>query len=408
MNMSRKKLLLSLGLLIAIFAAAMAFSMNSEGEEAVDVETAELEPLRIVQTVSANGRIQPKTQVKMSADVSAKIVKMDLKEGDWVEKGQFLLQLDSERYKALQEQAAANVRSAESDSRLARENMLKAEKDYQRSKELFDQNLESQAMLDQFYAGAKVEKARHESSRDQVERARAALKQARDDLSKTTIYSPMAGTISKLNKEEGEMALGSQFQEDVILTVSNMAGMEALVKVDENDIVNVSIGDSAQIEVDALPDVQLLGVVTEIANSASIAENGGNEQKTEFEVKIAISKSHDKLRPGMTATSEVITDTRSEAIGVPIQSVAVRTPEQLVEGEVDSSAYAPDKDGFVEVVFLMEEDRVVARQVKTGIQSDSHIEIVTGLSEQDVIVTGNYRAISRDLKDGTLVAVKGD
>ncbi|MEL6821440.1 MAG: efflux RND transporter periplasmic adaptor subunit [Calditrichota bacterium] len=406
--MSRKKLLLALGILVGAFAVAMAFSMNSNGEEAVDVETAELKPVKIVQTVAANGRIQPKTQVKISADVSAKIVRMDLKEGAWVEKGDFLLQLDSERYQALVEQAAANVRSAESDARLARENMVKAEKDYQRSKELFDKNLESQANLDQFYAAAKVEKARHASARDQVERARGALKQAKDDLSKTSIFAPMTGTISQLNKEEGEMALGSQFQEDVILIVSNLAGMEALVNVDENDIVNVAIGDSAEIEVDALPDVKLKGVVTEIANSATVAEHGGNEQKTEFEVKVAISKTHEKLRPGMTASSEIVTDTRSEAIGVPIQSVAVRTPEQLIEGDADSTAYQPDEDGFVEVVFLLSDDRVVARQVKTGIQSDSHIEIVNGLAQSDVIVTGNYRAISRDLKDGTLVAVKGD
>jgi len=406
--MSRKKLLLALGILVGAFAVAMAFSMNSNGEKAVDVETAELKPVSIVQTVAANGRIQPKTQVKISADVSAKIVRMELKEGAWVEKGDFLLQLDSERYQALVEQAAANVRSAESDARLARENMVKADKDYQRSKELFDKNLESQANLDQFYAAAKVEKARHASAKDQVERARAALKQAKDDLSKTSIYAPMTGTISQLNKEEGEMALGSQFQEDVILIISNLAGMEALVNVDENDIVNVAIGDSAEIEVDALPNVKLKGVVTEIANSATIAENGGNEQKTEFEVKIAISKTHDKLRPGMTASSEIVTDTRSEAIGVPIQSVAVRTPEQLFEGDADSSSYKPDEDGFVEVVFLVNEDRVEARQVKTGIQSESHIEIVNGLAQSDVIVTGNYRAISRDLKDGTLVAVKGD
>jgi HlyD family secretion protein len=278
---------------------------------------------------------------------------------------------------------------------------------------LFSKNLESQAVLDQAFAAYEVEKARYQSSLEQVDQARATLKEARDNLSKTTIVAPMTGTISQLNKEEGEIALGSQFQEDVIMVVSNLSGMEALVDVDENDIVSVQVGDSATIEVDALPDVKFKGVVSEIANSAKITAEGSAEQKTEFEVKIAIVEPGEQLRPGMTASSDVVTEIRPDAVVVPIQSVAVRTPEQLnghgkPEAESDSTdllEYSPDNDGFVQVVFVVEDDEVMAYQVDTGIQSDTHIEILEGISEGDLIVTGNYRAISQILKNNAKVLV---
>ena len=178
-------------------------------------------------------------------------------------------------------------------------------------------------------AAAEVEKARHQSALDQVEQARAILRQARDDLGKTSIYAPMSGTVSKLNKEQGEICLGSQFQEDVILELSNLGGMEALVDVDENDIVRVSLGDRAIIEVDALPDMVFHGEVTEIASSATITGQGTTDQKTEFEVKIAITDAGTVLRPGMTASAEVVTEVREGCLSVPIQSVTVRTLEQL-------------------------------------------------------------------------------
>jgi len=233
----------------------------------------------------------------------------------------------------------------------------------------------------------------------------------------------MSGTISKLNKEVGEIALGSQFQSDVILELANLNGMEALVDVDENDIVNVSLGDTATIEVDALPGTTFEGEVTEIANSAKVAGQGTSDQKTEFEVKIALKDPGAQLRPGMTASSDIVTDVRPDALGVPIQSVAVRTPEQIgaekpgkgadaaggaaEEGADTDARFTPDKDGFLKIVFVVDGDTVKARQVKTGIQSDSHIEVVDGLAVGETIVTGSYRAISKDLKDGSKVTVGG-
>ena len=414
--MSKKKAaLLALVLLVAGGGTA-AYVLQQRQPEATPVQTAKVERLEIVQTVTATGKIQPETRVKISADVSAKITQLAVKEGDWVEKGELLLELDRERYVAAVERAEASLRSSQSNVRLCDENRQKAEKDHRRIRELFEQNLESQSSLDAVYAAYQVATATHQSALDQVEQLRATLKQSRDDLAKTRIYAPMAGTVSELNKEVGEIALGSQFQEDVILVVSNLEGMEALVDVDENDIVSIRLGQSAKIEIDALPDVVFHGEVTEIANSAKTQSQGTSEQKTEFEVKIAITDASDQLRPGMTATSDVITEVRDSALAVPIQSVAVRTPEELErEGEkgeageagaVAAPAYVPDDDGYVEVVFVVENGTTQARQVTTGIQSESHIEIVDGLAEGDEIVTGSYRAISKDLRNGSPVIVE--
>jgi HlyD family secretion protein len=379
--MSKKRIfLIAIGLVFIVVIITAVLNRGNKSS-AIEVQTSQVQKQKIVQTVSATGRIQPKTQVKISADVAAKITELAVEEGDWVEKGQLLVRLDREKYEAAVERVQANVRSAEADAKLAKENMLKAEKDFDRTRSLFERNLESQAAMDQTSAAYKVEKARYQSSLELVEQARALLKQAQDDLSKTTIYAPMSGTISALNKEEGEIALGSQFQEDVIMIISDLGGMEALVDVDENDIVSVSLGDSASIEVDALPDKVFHGVVTEIASSAKVSGVGSVDQKTDFEV-------------------------------------AVRTPEQLkkveqpAKGDIaiadDSAAqiYKPDKDGFVQVVFVVKKGQVTAQQVKTGIQSETHIEVIDGLNEGNEIVIGNYRAISQDLKNGSKIVIQ--
>ena len=406
-----KKKVLFIGIpVVVIIIVVVVLSMNGNSEEAVSVTTAKVEKQRIVETVTATGRIQPKTQVKISADVAAKITKLEVKEGEWVEKGQFLVQLDRERFLAAVESAEANTRAIKANAHLAKENMFRTEKDYNRTKELFDQKLVSQAGMDQSYAAYQVEKARYQSALEQVAQAEALLKQSNDDLSKTTIYAPMAGTISQLNKEVGEIALGSQFQEDVIMVVSNLSGMEALVDVDENDVVSIHIGDSASIEVDALPDMVFHGTVSEMANSAKISASGTTDQKTEFEVKIAIDDPGSSLRPGMTASSDIVTEIRDSALAVPIQCVAVRTPDQLKgnPAESDSSAenaYTADKDGFVQIVFVVNDNKVKAVQVESGIQSETHIEVLNGLSLDDEIVTGNYRAISQFLNNDTEVKV---
>jgi len=410
--MKKKTMWIAVGGLV-VAAGAGAVIIGGGDEELLEVQTATVSLETIVQTVNATGRIQPKTQIRISADVSAKITALHVEEGDWVEAGTLLVELDRERYQAAVESAEANVRSAQANAKLVQQNMLMAEKDYDRARDVVARKLESQAVLDSNNAAYQVEIARYESALDQVEQARASLKQAADSLSKTMIYAPMAGTISDLNKEAGEIAIGSQFQEDVILVVADLTEMEAQVNVDENDIVNVQLGQIAEIEVDALFGETLTGTVYEISNSANTGAEGTVNQKTEFEVKIAITGEISRLRPGMTASADVSTMTKEGVVGIPIESVAVRTIDQLtLEGEDFADAeqrFTADADGFVEIVFCVEDDgHVVARQVKTGIQSNDLIEVVSGIEADEVVVTGSYRAISTDLANGAAVAINND
>lgn len=410
--MKRKTVFIAIGALV-IAGGAAAIAMRGGGDKLLEVQTAKVGLETIVQKVDATGRIQPKTQVRISADVSAKIVALHVEEGDFVQQGDLLVELDRERFEASVESAEAIVRSAQSNARLVEQNMLKAEKDYDRSRDLVARKLESQSALDGTNAAYQVEVARYASALDQVEQARATLKQARDDLSKTIIYAPMTGTISDLEKEQGEIAIGSAFQEDLILIVADLTEMEAQVNVDENDIVGVQLGQTATIKVDALFGQTLTGKVYEISNTANTNDAGSQNQKTEFEVKIAIEGEISKLRPGMTASADISTETKTGVIGVPIQSVAVRTIDQLtLEGEKVSDAeerFTADADGFVEIVFCVEADgSVAARQVKTGIQSDNMIEIQSGIEAGEEVVTGSYRAISTDLQNGAQVNVNND
>ena len=404
----KRYLLIGAGLVL-VLAVVIGAAMRGKGDKTMTVQAGKVERKKIVQKVSATGKIQPKTQVEISADVSAKITKLDVVEGQIVRKGEFLVELDRERYLAAVESAEANVRSAEANATLVKENMTRTEKEFQRSKGLLAGGLESQSAFDAKQAEAQVEAARYRSALDGVAQARATLKQARDDLSKTRIYAPMSGTVSALNKEQGEIALGSQFQKDVILIVADLSEMEAQVNVDENDIVTIEKGQAAEIEVDAMLGKPLKGVVYEIANSANTQAQGSTEQKTEFEIKIAIVDPPPSLRPGMTASADIITKTNESALSVPLQSVAVRTVDQLaMKGEKRMDAekrYKADKDGFVEIVFVVENGKAVAKQVETGIQSDELIEVVNGLKEGEQVVTGSYRAISKDLENGGVVTV---
>jgi HlyD family secretion protein len=405
-----KKKVLLIGAAIVVAAGIVVVGVvRGRGARPLEVQTAKVARQRIVQKVSATGKIRPKTQVEISADVGAKIIKLPVVEGQWVEKGAVLVGLDRERYVAAVESAEANVRSTEANAMLVRQNMNRTEKEYGRSRELLAGGLESQAAFEARQAEYQVEAARYKSVTDQVDQAKAALKQARADLSKTTIYAPMAGTISTLNKEQGEIALGSQFQKDVILVVADLNEMEAEVNVDENDITSIAIGQKADIEVDAMLDHRLTGVVSEISSSANSAGAGTTDQKTEFKIKIGIIDPPKTLRPGMTASADIITRTNESALSVPLQSVAVRTVDQLtMKGEKRADAeklYQPDRDGFVEIVFAVTRGRAIARQVKTGIQSDELIEVLSGLKEGDEVVTGSYRAISKDLENGAVVTV---
>jgi HlyD family secretion protein len=398
--------------IVVVGGVAAGIAVGNRRQKGLEVQTAKVSRQEIVQKVNATGRIQPKTQIKISADVSAKIRRLGVVEGQWVEKGALLFELDRERYLAAVESAEANVRSAQANATLVRQNLDRAQKEFGRSKELLSRGLESESEFDTKQTAYQVEEARYRSAVEQVEQARAALKQARDDLSKTIIYAPMSGTVSELNKEVGEIALGSQFQADVILVIADLSEMEAQVNVDENDIVSIRAGQAAEIQADALPEQPLQGKVAEISSSANTAALGTTEQKTEFEIKIGITRPPRTLRPGMTASADIVTNTNPRALSVPLQCVALRTVDQLVrKGEKRKDAEArfkPDRDGFVEVVFVIEGGKAVARQVETGIQSDELIEILDGLKEGEEVVSGSYRAISKDLENGAVVRINNE
>jgi HlyD family secretion protein len=410
----KKKTNIIVAVIVVAVAATAGLALRGRGTKPLEVQTTEASQARVVQKVTASGKVQPKTQVKISADVSARIIRLGVTDGDRVESGQFLVELDREAYLAAVESSQASVRSVEANANLVRESMLQAEREFNRAKEIVQRKLDSQSRLDAAEAAYKVEVARYESALGDVARAKASLKQSHDSLSKTSIYAPMAGVITELRREQGEIAIGSQFQEDVIMVISDMAEMEVQLDVDENDIVSIEIGDPATIEVDALQGQDLSGTVYEISNSAKVTEAQTTNQKTEFEVNVAISEKRPELRPGMTASADIVTETKESTLSVPIQCVTVRTLEQLKSGKEDKereesvAGLKADKDGFVQVVFVIEDGKAVARQVETGIQSDTLIEIVSGLQAGATVISGSYRAISRDLVNGAAVKVNND
>ncbi len=417
--MSKKTKILigsGVGLLIVIL---IAVNLMKKKDDTVEVTTEKVKRGSVIKTVTASGKIQPVTDVKISSNVSARIIQLYVKEGDRVKKGQRLVALDRTLYEAAANQVRAEVLRVKAQVMSAEANYKKAKQDYDRIKDLHGKNLSSDSELETAATSMASSKSSFDAAVSAVQAAEAQLAQSLDNLSKTEIYSPIDGTVSTLNKENGEIALGSQFSQDVIMVIANLSSMEARVNVDENDVVHISLNDSAKIEVDAFPDRPLRGTVTEIANSANITAAGTQEEKTEFEVKIALDESMTELRPGMSTTSDVTTDVRTNVLSVPIQCVTVREPDKLkknvdiedntaIADDSSTDEFKPNKDGVVEIVFVVENGTAVARAVKTGIQSETHIEIISGLNEGDEVITGNYRAISKVLENGSKVKVNNE
>lgn len=397
----KKKLFIFIGVVVVLLIIVVG-NLSKSGGGKVKVQTDEVIRGEITASVSGPAKIQPEVQVKISAKVSGQIIELGVEEGDYVKKGQFLVQLDPEYYRAAVEQTESNLRYAMAG-------FEKAKNEYERSQKLFEDNLVSSAELD-------IAKSTFEQAKAQVDQYDAALKQTRDNLAKTTIYSPMEGTVSQLNKKVGEMAMGSQFTLDVIMVVADLTKMLAETEIDENDIVSVSFGDTAKIVVDAYPDSTFRGVVKEIANTGMTKGLGTQEEVTNFMVKAFMLEKPEGLRPGMSATVDILTETRKDVLKIPIQCVTVRSPlkseeEEGSEGEADSLSTKKEKVGRrekekpVRVVFVVEDEIAHQVQVKTGISSDTEWEIVEGLEEGKEVVSGGYRVLSRQLKDGDKVKV---
>lgn len=380
----------------------------------VTVETAGNRSLTA--TVSAEGQIEPVTQVKVSAEIPGKITKLAVKEGDVVQQGDFLVELDPETYNSTMDAAKSALKSAQASK-------LKADADYKRISELVARGMASQADLDGALAAAQLAEA-------DLERAEANERQSRENLRKTRLNAPMSGTISVLNKEVGELTLGSQFQEDVILIVADLSKMEVKAGVDENDITSVNLGDTSRVEIDAMPDTTFRGIVTEIAQSATSltgsGDFGADVTGTNYAVSVVLIDLIPGVRPGMSATVDIETDYRTDVLSVPIQSVAVRKKgegeavtltrdteelssrqmaQQVNAGVLDTTKLTT-KDELETGVFLFIAGEATWKPVKTGIAADRYIEITEGLTSGDSVITGPYRALARDMKNKDKVALE--
>jgi len=406
--MSKKKLFIVLGVVLVI-AIFVVINLTKRSGNEIQVQVDKVKKGDITQVVSASGKIQSQTEVNISANLSAEIIGMYVKEGDPVSKGQLLVELDGTKYRAAVERALSSKKSAEAT-------LKKAQNDYNRIKDLFNQNLTSSAQLEDAEANLKL-------SESQLDQAVAGLSQAEDDMVKTKLYSPINGTVTLRNKEVGEIALGSMFQADVVMVLSDLSRMEVLAEVDENDVVLVTEGDTTDIEVDAIPDTTFRGIVAERAYTATTRGRGTQEEVTNFEVKIAIIDVVPVIRPGMSATVDIRTETCYNVLQVPIQAVTVRGKDEL-DGVDKSASKGKKKDvskpaqedekkaddakkdeNLIEVVFVVEDGKAKAIPVKTGIGNDTDIEIKSGLNEGQQVVTGSYRILSKTLKSGDAVKI---
>jgi HlyD family secretion protein len=374
----------------------------------VKVAVENAEKRTIVETITANGKIQPEKEVKISPDVSGEIVELTIKEGDHVEKGQLLLRIKPDNYISQRDRSLAEISSAQARRSQAEAQFVQAELSYNRSKQLYEQQTISKSDFEQAEATYTVAKSTVDAAKFAITSAQAALKDANENLTKTSIYAPMTGTVSMLLVELGERVAGTNLMAGTeLMRVADLSRMEAQVQVNENDVPRVKLGDTAVIEVDAYLDQKFKGVVTEIANSAKTTGVSA-DQVTNFDVKILlIPSSYQKLvdagdknpfRPGMSATVDIRTQSKNNIISVPIQSVTTRTDTAKITG-------TPSEKDVRTVVFISDGKYALAKDVKTGIQDNSYIEILSGVAENEKVVSAPFSAISKKLKDSTLIEV---
>jgi HlyD family secretion protein len=438
-------------IIILLIAGALSLILiimlkSCGGNEAIEVNTEHPQKRNIVETVSANGKIQPEVEVKISSDVSGEIIELFVKEGDRVKKGDLLCRIKPDLYESALERVSATVsgtkaslQNTKAQLEQAKANFANAEASFNRNKKLFEQNAISQQDFD-------VSKAQYESAKAQVKAAEetvkgseyninsaeASLKEANENLSKTIIRAPVDGTISKLNKELGERVVGTaQMEGTEIMRLANLNEMEVSVEVNENDIVRVKKNDTTGIEVDAYSDRKFKGIVTEVANSANTTGLTA-DQVTNFTVKIRILQDSYKdliseaapapFRPGMSAAVEIQTRRVTNAISVPIQAVTTRIDSSKIvkgkkekEGDFGDVVIKNEKEEKVnakkdelkpeEVIFILKDGVAKKIRVKTGAQDNDYIEILSGVTEADEVVSGPYGAIAKKLKDGAPVTV---
>lgn len=413
---SNKKKIIVLSVLgVLLITLVVLAILGTKKEEVVIVQTEFVKKRNITQIVTATGKIDPEFKVVITPEVSGEIVYLPVKEGQRVRKGDILLKVKQDQYLAQRDRAVANLQSARANLSIQRIQLQKIESDFNRVKELYTKGLSSEAEYETIRAQYETAKAQVLSAESTVQQMEAAVKEASENLAKTIITSPMDGVVSQLNVKLGERVLGTGFtQGSNLMTVADLSKMVAVVEVDENDVVLVSYGDTAKVKVDAFPDKVFNGVVYEIGNTAKAKGLGTQEEVVNFEVKIRILDSDVLLKPGMSCNVEIMTETRNNVLAVPIQAVTIRGLEkekkEQKEAEEEFVTMENKKDQIdtkaLEGVFIVKDGKVEFVKVKTGISDDTYIEIINGLKGDEEVVTGSYRAISRELKDGSRVRVE--
>ncbi|MCZ6595329.1 MAG: efflux RND transporter periplasmic adaptor subunit [Bacteroidetes bacterium] len=415
--MSKKKLIW-ISIIVIVIVALLVFGGNKNKRDVNEVLISKIEPITIIETVAATGKIQPEIEVMLSSEVSGEIIELPVKEGQQVEKGDLLVRINPDLIQSALTQSQAGLQNVRAMLSQAEAGLKNAKLSYDRNKALFEKGVISKSTWDGSVAEYEMAQANRESAYFNVKSAAANVKQTRDNLARTSIFAPMNGTISKLSVELGERVVGTaQMAGTEIMRVANLSNMEVEVDVNENDIVKVAIGDSTIVEVDAYLKREFRGIVTEIANSAETALSV--DQVTNFKVKVRIlPASYQDLtegkpeyfspfRPGMTATVDIITDKRENIIGVPISAILVKLPSDTIsnkKGKVRGKASA-DEEKF-EAVFVNNGGEAELTVVTTGIQDDSNIEITSGLTENDIVITGPYNLVTKKLKSGDKVEEK--
>ena len=417
-TLKKKKVWIPL-LILALAATGFIISRNNAGEEII-VETEKVQRRNIVHKVNASGKIQPEEEVQITSTITGWITEITVAEGDTVQPGQHLISIDEKQYRPRYNQALSQVKSSEAT-------MRKVQSQMDRTKTLFSQNLVSKQELEQLEASYQI-------ALSQEEQARANLLSAEDELSKTRLTAPKYGIVTSLTKEEGEMALGGMFNPGVLMTVADLSHMEVLVDVNENDVVNIDIDDTTEIEIDAFPDTIFYGVVSEIAHTAQSLNMSSQQQVTNFKVKVKIISPPIKIRPGMSSTVNIITETIDNTVSIPIQSLTSR-PENYEkiarnkkkakkkrwsnEDDKKDEGSFMGKEKNLDVVFVLRDEfegetapdgkkYALVRQVSVGIDSDTHYAVKSGVEENEVIVTGSYRVLSKQLQHGDTVTVETD
>ena len=414
--LKKKKVWIPLLILILGITGYFTMVANSDEDIFVDAELVELRD--IIHKVNASGKIQPEEEVQITSTITGWITQITVIEGDTVKPGQHLISIDEKQIRPRYNNALSQVKSSEA-------NLSKVKSQMDRTKSLFSQNLISKQELEQIEASYQI-------ALSQSEQSNANLLSAEDELSKTRLTAPKYGIVTSLMKEEGEMAVGGMFNPGVLMTVADLSRMEVEVDVNENDVVNIEIGDTSEIEIDAYPDTIFYGVVSEIAHTAQSLNMGGQQQVTNFKVKVKMLSVPDKIRPGMSSTVNIISETIRNALSIPIQSLTSR-PENYSEikaNKKDQKKNRWEKDDEkdenfltkknpIDVVFILEDEFVgetapkgkkyaLVRPIDVDISSENHYAVKSGVSENEMIVTGGYRILSKELNHGMLVSVKSD